>query len=279
MKMMRRTRTASTKGVMLISFLTPPFDPAMAIPMTSTRPSSHAYAGWLRPRHGGQARLPLSHVSVEKVEKLVVCFRQVPRARFDPPRKVVEQHDGRNSDEKAECGGHQRFGDTGRYRAETSRSGGGHGLKRVDDDHDRSEQSDERCRRRARTQPALTAPHQLVLAVGGTLERPGHTLHRQLWVGARACVPCGKTGAEDAAEVPVAALGRRNRAIDLSPRERTRNGGREPNRLCSRLAKGDEPFTSNQQRRGRHDCQHRNDKAGKYAHMGPEVGQRKLHDN
>src|ERR1700722_233415 len=107
MKMMRSTRTTSTSGVMLMSFLTPPLEPptapAIVLPYASGETDSRKR---LLPRRAAAIAhlLPLE-LGRDDLEKLVRRLGHIARAGVDPSLEVVEHHDRRDGDEEAERGG------------------------------------------------------------------------------------------------------------------------------------------------------------------------------
>src|SRR5947207_800889 len=144
MKMMSSTRTTSTSGVMLMSFLTP-LEPPTAIPMALCQ-SSRGELGapvLLARRHRTAADVFLLQLGGDDVEQLVRRLRDVDGAGVDPAGEVVEHHDRRDGDEEAEGRRDEGLGDTGRDGAEAAGAGGRHRLERVDDAHDGAEEADE----------------------------------------------------------------------------------------------------------------------------------------
>src|SRR3954462_8616365 len=110
----------------------------------------------------------------DEVEQLIGRLGDIDAACLDPAGEIVEDHDGRDGDEKTEGRGDERFGDTRRHRSETAGPGGGHHLEGVHDTHDGSEQTDEGGGRGDRGEHALSALEQLHLARRMALERAGH---------------------------------------------------------------------------------------------------------
>src|SRR5262245_42136380 len=93
MKMISSTSTTSTRGVTLISFLTPlPEPPPIAM---ATIPSGGRFG------LGGDDAAMRPEALRDDVEELVRGLRDVDRARVDPPGEEVERHDGRDGDEQA----------------------------------------------------------------------------------------------------------------------------------------------------------------------------------
>src|SRR4029453_4634515 len=120
--MMSSTSMTSTSGVTLMSALRDPFCPR-----------SIAMACYL-------LRGLLDEV-VDQLRRGVVHFDVEV---LDAAGQVVVEPHRRDRDEQAERGFDERFGDTGRHRAEAARPGGRDALERRDDADDRAEQADER---------------------------------------------------------------------------------------------------------------------------------------
>src|SRR5262249_30658445 len=150
----------------------------------TARPSARLQAAALHPalHHRGASRL--AELTGEDVEQLVRSFGDVDVAGFDPALEVVEEHDGRDGDEKTEGRRDERFGHTGRNGAETARARGRHALERIDDTHVGSEEADERRRGADGAENALSALHPLRFALRLPLERTRYRLEHELGIAA-----------------------------------------------------------------------------------------------
>src|SRR6185436_18522284 len=137
MKMIRSTRQMSTKGVTLMSELSPLLPSCM--PML----------------HG-----PLSLTLQEEVDELGGAVRHLDAEELQLPLEVVEHPDCENRDREPDGRRDERLGDTGRDRPDAARSAGGHAREGVDDADDRAEQADER-RRRSDGRQSSDAPFHL----------------------------------------------------------------------------------------------------------------------
>src|SRR5689334_16519153 len=174
MKMMSITSMTSTIGVTLMSatgggalcFMTMPSDSFFAIcSLPGTRQEAGSPGG-LPPKStrriritgrllagAGAALRPLQEV----VDQLGARVAHLHVERFDLVREEVEHPDRGNSHEQTDSGGHQRFGNAARDRAQAGRLLGRNSLERVDDADHRSEQTYERGGRADRRQAADAA--------------------------------------------------------------------------------------------------------------------------
>src|SRR6185369_1044999 len=122
MKMISSTSTTSTRGVMLMSDLTPPLLPPLAMPMGDSLQSLPC-----------RLLLVLRVVLDEVVHQLGGGVVHLDREFFDVIGELVEHHDRRDGDEQAARGGVERFRDAARDRADAARTGLGHAFEGVDD--------------------------------------------------------------------------------------------------------------------------------------------------
>src|SRR5438093_6548998 len=106
MKMIRSTRTTSTRGVTLMSDLTLPLPPPTDMPMS--RPSL-------------PCRRVLAHLQ-EEVDQLGSGVRHLDLEALHPGLEVVVGHDGRYRHEQPERRLDEHLGDTGRVGAQTARA-------------------------------------------------------------------------------------------------------------------------------------------------------------
>src|SRR5262245_61180481 len=109
MKMIRRTRQISTKGVTLMSELSP-----------------------LRPSCIAMLAGPLSLTLQEEIDQFRRGVRHLDAEELELTLEVVEHPDGDDRDREPDRRGDERLGDTGRHRPDAARSAGGHAGERVD---------------------------------------------------------------------------------------------------------------------------------------------------
>src|SRR5262245_11042434 len=121
MKMISITRQTSTRGVTLMSLFTPATMFGLCLGRSMLAPL-------------------LLH---EEVDQLRRGVRHLDREPLELSREVVEHPGGGNRHAETERGGHERFRDTGRHRADTAGAGQRHAVERVDDADHGAEQADE----------------------------------------------------------------------------------------------------------------------------------------
>src|ERR1051325_1239599 len=126
--MISSTSMTSTSGVTLMSDLTPPLAPPRSIAIGKS------------PNGDWRLRRLLDEV-VDQLRRGVVHFDVEV---LDPTGQVVVEPDRWNRDDEAQGGLDERFSNTGRHRADTTRSAGRDALEGRDDADDRAEESDER---------------------------------------------------------------------------------------------------------------------------------------
>src|SRR5213594_948325 len=137
MKMIRSTRQMSTKGVTLMSELSPRLPPTFIAMLLGSR------------------RLPLQ----EEIDQLRRRVGHLDPEELDLALEVVEHPHRRDGHRQPDRRGDERLGDTGRHRADAARARGRHAGERVDDPDDRPEQADERGGRADGGEAPETALH------------------------------------------------------------------------------------------------------------------------
>src|SRR5262245_8878778 len=150
MKMSRRTRTTSTRGMTLIS--------ASVLRVPAPSPPASALIAILE---GLCAPYEPTLDQVCQLEREVFHFGH-PVSH--PPDEVVVADDGRNRGSQSECGRHQRAGDSGRDDRQARRALRADRREGVHDAHHRSEETDEGAGARRRGQEREVALHPLYLA-------------------------------------------------------------------------------------------------------------------
>src|SRR5678815_4411197 len=150
MKMMRRTRHTSTRGVTLMSLWS--LSRLLAPPM----PMRSSSCGSLRGLGGRAAALD------EVVDQLRGAVGHLDLEPLDLVHEDIEEPDGRDRDEQAERGRDERLRDARGDRRDTARTAHRHSPEGVDDADDRSEQPDEGSGRADRGEAG-----QPLLHVGG----------------------------------------------------------------------------------------------------------------
>src|SRR5262245_37993729 len=135
MKMMRRTRHTSTRGVTLMSLW------SLSRPLAPPMPMGNSSCGSLRGLGSRAAALD------EVVDQLRGAVGHLDLEPLDLVHEDVEEPDRRNRDEEAERRRDERLRDARRHRRDTARTGQRHSAEGVDDADDRSEEPDERSGR------------------------------------------------------------------------------------------------------------------------------------
>src|ERR1044071_9875332 len=119
MKMIRRTRTTSTRGVTLISDLT---------------------SGWL----SDPTCIGSSTLLYEIIQQLVGRITHFNIEPFDAVHEIVVHPYGRDRNEQTKRCCYESFCNTCGYCTETSRTGHGHSTESVNDSYDRTEKTNKR---------------------------------------------------------------------------------------------------------------------------------------
>src|SRR5215470_10152929 len=140
--MMSSTSITSTRGVTLMSALTPPLAPPRSIAIANLP----EVPGSRLNRNLELWNLELWNLCVldEVVDELRRGVVHLDVEVLNARRQVVVDPDGRDGDDEAERGLDERFRNTDRDSAQSGRTAGADALERVDDADDRAEQSDER---------------------------------------------------------------------------------------------------------------------------------------
>ncbi len=192
----------STSGVTLMSDLTPPFAPPRSIAMGASPerrragrhgahrpgPSLSRAGSASRPCQPRQASCSLLDEVVDQLGRGVV---HLDVEVLDAAGQVVVEPHGRDGHDQSERRLDERFGNTGRHRADAARPRGGDTLERRDDADDRAEQSDERGGRADGRERGDALLQVVGRERGGALDGAAHRVEQVVAVEARAASPAG----------------------------------------------------------------------------------------
>src|SRR5262245_59099000 len=144
--MMRSTSMTSTSGVTLMSDFGPPFEPPVSIAMANLQRVASGFSRTIDgPLEGGRYSGFLRRLLDEVVHELRRRVVHLDVEVLDAAGEVVVEPHRRNRHEQPERGLDERFCNTGRHGADTTRAGRRDAGERVNNADDRAKQSDERC--------------------------------------------------------------------------------------------------------------------------------------